>query len=103
MERRTGVRNLNGIPRIESIDPALALPGGEVRITGRGLTFAKGVRPTVTFGGFEGAIIVGSQQFIVARVPDGAESGEVVVSADGKKRNAQKVGVAVTIAESLHP
>lgn len=103
MERRTGVRNLNGQPRIEAIDPAFALPGGEVRISGSGLTAAKAERPTVKFGGFEGSIIVGSQQFIVARVPEGAQSGDVVVSSDGKQSNPQKVGVAVTIAESLHP
>lgn len=102
MERRT-VRNVNGNPRVESIDPAFALPGGEVRISGSGLTAAKAERPTVMFGGFEGSVIIGSQQFIVARVPDGAESGEVVVSSDGKKSNPQQVGIAVSIAESLHP
>jgi len=103
MERRTGVRNVNGYPRIESIDPAFALPGGEVRITGSGLTAAKAERPTVMFGDSEGSIIVGSQQFIVARVPDGAASGAVVVSSNGKQSNPQQVGVAVPIAESLHP
>jgi sugar lactone lactonase YvrE len=102
MERRT-VRNVNGNPRIELIDPAFALPGGEVRISGSGLTATKTGRPTVMFGDSEGSIIVGSQQFIVARVPEGAESGEVVVSTDGKRSNPQKVGVAVTLAESLHP
>ena len=102
MERRT-VRNVNGQPRIESIDPAFALPGGEVRINGSGLTAAKAERPTVMFGDSEGSIIVGTKQFIVARVPEGAASGEVVVSTDGKKSNAQPVGVAATLAESLHP
>ena len=62
MERRTGTRNVNGQPRIESIDPAFAMPGGEVRINGSGLTAIKAQRPTVKFGEFEGAIIVGSQQ-----------------------------------------
>jgi sugar lactone lactonase YvrE len=103
MERRTGTKNVNGQPRIESIDPAFALPGGEVRISGSGLTAVNAERPIVKFGGFEGSIIVGARQFIVARVPDGAESGEVVVSANGKQSNPQRVGVAVSIAESLHP
>ncbi len=103
MERRTGARNVNGNPRIESIDPAFALPGGEVRISGSGLTASKAEQPTVRFGEFEGSIIVGSQQFIVARVPDGAASGEVVVSTNGKQSNSRQVGVAVPIAESLHP
>jgi sugar lactone lactonase YvrE len=102
MERRTA-RNVNGHPYIESIDPAFALPGGEIRISGSGLTSARAERPTVKFGDTEGSIIVGSRQFIVARVPEGAESGEVVVSANGERSNPQKVGVAVAIAESLHP
>ena len=103
MERKTGAKNVNGQPRIESIDPAFALPGGEVRINGSGLTPPRAERPSVRFGEFEGAVIVGSQQFIVARVPEGAESGEVVVSTNGKRSNPQRVGVAVSIAESLHP
>jgi sugar lactone lactonase YvrE len=102
MERPT-VRNVNGYPRIEAIDPAFALPGGEVRISGSGLTAPKAERPTVMFGDAEGSIIVGSQQFIIARVPEGAGSGEVVVTTDGKQSNPQKVGVAVPLAESLHP
>jgi sugar lactone lactonase YvrE len=103
MERKTGARNVNGYPRIESIDPGFALPGGEVRISGSGLSPGKAERAVVRFGEFEGSIIVGSQQFIVARVPDGAASGEVVVSTNGKQSNPQKVGVAAPIAESLHP
>src|SRR5215831_12925397 len=103
MERRTGVKNVNGQPRIDAIEPAFALPGGEVRISGSGLTPATAERPVVRFGEFEGSVIVGSRQFIVARVPDGAASGEVIVSTNGKKSNPQQVGVAVPIAESLHP
>ncbi len=103
MERRTGTRNVNGQPRIESIDPAFALPGGEVRISGSALAPVKAERPTVRFGEFEGAIIVGSRQFIVARVPEGATSSAVVVSINGKQSNPHQVGVAVPIADSLHP
>ncbi len=103
MERRTGAKNVNGQPRIESIDPGFALPGGEVRISGSSLTPAGAQRPIVHFGEVEGSVIVGSRQFIVARVPEGAASGEVVVSSDGKQSNPQQVGVAVPVAESLHP
>ena len=103
MERRTGAKSVNGQPRIESIDPAFALPGGEVRISGSGLTPSNAQRPTVKFAGSEGSIIVGSRQFIVARVPEGAGSGEVIVSTNGKQSNPQRMGVAVPIAESLHP
>jgi len=39
----------------------------------------------------------------VARVPEGATSGPVVVAADGHVSNAHTVKVAVPIAENLHP
>jgi len=103
MERKTGARNVNGQPRIESIDPGFALPGGEIRISGSHLAAANAERPKVRFGKLEGSIIVGSQQFIVARVPEGAASGEVVVSTNGKQSNPLRVGVALPVAESLHP
>jgi sugar lactone lactonase YvrE len=103
MERRTGAKNVNGQPRIESIDPAFALPGGEVRISGSGLTGTSTERPIVRFGEFVAPIIVGAQQFIVARVPEGAGSSDVVVATNGRQSNSQPLGVAVSIAESLHP
>ena len=36
-DRILGKKNVNGGPRIETVAPALALAGGEVRITGSGL------------------------------------------------------------------
>jgi sugar lactone lactonase YvrE len=103
MERRAGIKNVNGYPRIEAIDPAFALPGGEVRISGSGLASRQAERPTVSFGELEGTVIIGAQQFIIARVPDGAATGDVVVSANGHQSNGREVGIAVPIAESLHP
>ena len=39
----------------------------------------------------------------MARVPDGAASGEVVVATNGQQEQSAKVRVAVPIAENLHP
>jgi sugar lactone lactonase YvrE len=103
MERKIGTKNVNGVPRIESIDPAFALPGGEVRISGSSLSPRATQRPTVNFGEVEGTVIVGTPQFIVARVPEAAGSSEVCVSANGQRRNTRPVGVAAPVAESLHP
>ena len=102
-ERKAGTKNVNGHPHIESIDPACALPGGEVRIVGRGLGPRDLRRPTVSFGDVDGAVVISSDQFIVARVPEGAASGEVVVATDGSRSNPHEVRIAVPIAESLHP
>ena len=98
-----GKKNVNGTPRIEAVEPRAALPGGEIRITGSGLRPAELRRPRVQFGEMEGAVVISSDQFVVARVPEGATSGPVVVSTNGVTSNAEEITVAVTIAENLHP
>jgi sugar lactone lactonase YvrE len=101
-ERILGKKNVNGSPRIDSVAPAYALTGGEIRITGSGLRPPELLRPKVKFGNYEGSIVVSSEGFLVARVPDGATSGPVVVATDGHVSNPHNVGVAVPIADSLH-
>ena len=94
---------MNGKPHIDSIDPVCALPGGEIRIIGSGLSPRQLQRPRVRFGDVDGSVIIGSEQFIVARVPDGAASGDVIVTANGAPSNPQQVRVGAPIAENLHP
>ncbi len=94
---------MNGGPRIEAVVPSAALAGGEIRISGSGLRPQELQRPRVRFGEVEGYIVVSSDAFLVARVPEGATSGPVVVATDGHSSNPQSVKVAVPIAENLHP
>lgn len=96
-------KNVNGGPHTESVTPALALVGGEVRIAGSGLRPQQFLRPRVRFGDIEGGVVVSSDSFLVARVPEGATSGPVVVAADDHVSNPQTVQVAVPISEGLHP
>jgi sugar lactone lactonase YvrE len=102
-DRLLGRKNVNGGPRIESVSPAFALTGGQLRISGAGLRPQELARPKVQFGAIEAPIIVSSDAFVVARVPEGAASGPVVVTADGHISNPQPVKIAVPIAENLHP
>jgi sugar lactone lactonase YvrE len=102
-DRILGRKNVNGGPHIDSVSPAFALAGGEVRITGSGLRPPELLRPKVRFGEFEAPVIVSSDGFVLTRVPEGATSGSVVVATDGHVSNAHPVKVAVTIAENLHP
>src|SRR5579883_1621730 len=102
-DRLLGKKNVNGKPRIESLAPAAALPGGEIRINGSGLRPAELKRPRVQFGDVDGAVVISSDAFVVARVPEGATSGPVVVATNGAVSNPQMVKVAVPIAENLHP
>ncbi|HVH87491.1 MAG TPA: SMP-30/gluconolactonase/LRE family protein [Terriglobales bacterium] len=102
-ERLLGKRQLNGKPHISSITPQFALPGGEVRISGTGLRGHDMRRPLVKFGDEQGGVVISSDDFVVARVPESANSGPVVVVPDEASSNSYDVRVAVPIAENLHP
>ena len=98
------VLNLNGTPHIDAIEPQCALAGGEIRILGRGLRPQELRRPAVHFpGNVNGSVVVSSNDFLVARVPEGAASGDLVVVANGHQSNSREVHVAVPIADNLHP
>jgi sugar lactone lactonase YvrE len=102
-ESLLGKKNVDGNPYIEAIEPPASLPGGEVRIVGRSLKPPRLARPQVSFGGVTGSIVVSSENFVIARVPFGAHSGDVTVHANGHASNARELKVAQPIAESLHP
>jgi len=102
-DRLLGKKNVNGKPHILAVQPGAALPGGEVRITGSDLSPHDLRRPRVRFGEVEGAVVISSDDFVVAKVPPGASSGPIVVSTNGHSSNAHQIKVAVTIAEGLHP
>jgi sugar lactone lactonase YvrE len=98
-----GKRPSNGGPRIDTVAPACALPGGEVRISGSGLRPQELRRPTVLISGVEAPVLIGSDQFVVARVPDEAHSGPITITTNGHPSNGMDVHVAALVAENLHP
>ena len=102
-DRLLGKKNVNGNPYIEGVHPSAALPGGEIRITGSSLRPIDLKRPKVRFGEVEGAVVISSDDFLIARVPAGANSGPIVVSTNGNASNPHPVTIAVPIADSLHP
>ena len=102
-ERLLGKKNVNGKPHIESIMPSAALPGGEVRIAGSGLKPPDLNRPKVQFGHTEGSIVISSDDVVIVKVPEGASTGPVIVSANGHDSNSHELKVATPVAENLHP
>ena len=102
-DRLLGKKNVNGKPHIEAVAPSFALPGGEVRIVGSGLRPPELRRPRVHFGEVEGTVLISSDDFVIARVPDGAVSGPVIVGTNGHVSNSHALKVAVPIADNLHP
>lgn len=102
-DRLLGKKSANGKPHIDAVAPGFALPGGDVRIIGKSLRPHELRRPTVRFGEMEGSVLISSDDFVVARVPEGAASGPVVVGINGHVSNPHTIKVAAPIAESLHP
>lgn len=102
-ETLLGRKNPDGNPYIEAIQPAASLPGGEIRIVGKGLKPPRLARPEVSFAGVRGSIVVSSEEFVIARVPYGAQSGQVMVQSNGHVSNGREIKIAQPIAENLHP
>jgi len=107
-DRLLGKKNANGKPHIEAVAPAFALPGGEVRIVGKSLRPHELRRPSVRFGEIEGSVLISSDDFLVARVPEEAATGPITVSTNGAGdtghiSNPHSIKVAVLVAENMHP
>jgi hypothetical protein len=93
----------NGIPRIESVAPAAAIPGGEVEIRGSGFATRTHLRPQVRFGEAEATLALASPQRLVARVPEGANGGVVRVATPEHESQPFPIAVGMQIADNLHP
>jgi sugar lactone lactonase YvrE len=90
-------------PLIERVTPRAAIPGGEISISGRGLTQNGRSRPQVRFGDQPGSLLLISSNRLVVRVPEGVSSGDVTVDTGVAVSAPVSVAVGVTIADNLHP
>src|SRR5512142_2851397 len=88
-------------PQISEVTPPAAIAGGELRIRGKG--FAKQDPPRVVIGEVGAPVIIGSDSFVIARVPEGATAGELVVESGGVASDSWACDIGVLIAEALHP
>jgi sugar lactone lactonase YvrE len=88
-------------PRLVSLDPPAAMPGGEVELHGSGLQGA--VLPHVTVGDTPVYLSMSRPKRAVIRIPEGTISGEVVLERGGNASNPLELRVAVPMAENLHP
>jgi hypothetical protein len=93
----------NGVPRIERIAPAAAIPGGEITIYGGGFTSRLGALPVVRFGEAEAAISLASNNRLIARVPDNVTASTIQVVNAKNESQPFPVAVAYQIADNLHP
>ncbi|HUS07725.1 MAG TPA: IPT/TIG domain-containing protein [Bryobacteraceae bacterium] len=88
-------------PQISQVTPTAAIPGGEFQIRGSGL--AAEHQPHVKIGDVKAPIVIGSDSFVIARVPEGAAVGELVVG-DGERASSSWIcDIGIQIAEGMHP
>jgi hypothetical protein len=98
-----GSSDKNGIPRIEGVSPAAAIPGGEMEIRGSGFVSRSFARPLVRFGEAEASVALSGPQRLVVRVPEAASGGAVRVSSGAQESQPFPVAVGLQVADNLHP
>ena len=91
----------NGRPQIAQVTPPAAIVGGEFQIRGKG--FARAERPRVLIGEVAAPVVIGSDSLVIARVPEGASAGELVVACGEQASEVWSCDVGIPIADSLHP
>jgi hypothetical protein len=88
-------------PQISRVTPPAAIAGGELQIRGKG--FANSDRPYVTIGEIGAPVIVGSDSFVIARVPEGAAAGGLVVQSGQQSSDVWACDIGILVADNLHP
>ncbi|HTR46254.1 MAG TPA: IPT/TIG domain-containing protein [Verrucomicrobiae bacterium] len=93
----------NGAPRIESVKPGAALPGGEIAIRGSGFATRNHARPQVQFGAADANVMLAGETLLIAAVPEGASGGAVRVRMNGVESAPFPIALGQQIADNLHP
>jgi DNA-binding beta-propeller fold protein YncE len=89
-------------PVILSIEPAFALPGGEIILCGHGLLASSAEQTQIFFGSAAGTIVFGTPSQLTILVPDNAEGDTVTVTTPHGSTSAAFT-LATLLSENLHP
>jgi sugar lactone lactonase YvrE len=92
-------------PRILSLDPQLALPGGEIIINSEDFDTSDINACAVWFGDERANLVALSPRRVLAIVPDQKAGGrvEVTIEANGLRSQSSELTVGRRLAEDLHP
>ena len=91
----------NGRPTIAAVEPAAVITGGELYIHGAHLASAG--RPVVRLGEERAHLVVAGDTYIIARIPETATVGELVIESGALESESRGTHLGVRIADSLHP
>jgi sugar lactone lactonase YvrE len=92
----------NGRPEISTVTPSSAIPGGEFQIRGAGLSGESG-EAEVMIGDQRASIIIGSDSYVVAGVPESAAVGELTVGSGDNVSAPWLCDIGLQIADEVHP
>jgi sugar lactone lactonase YvrE len=91
----------NKRPVISTVEPLAAITGGELHIRGQHLASAG--RPVVRLGAQSAQLMVAGDSYIIARVPEAAMVGELMVATGDLQSELRETHIGIQIADSLHP
>ena len=91
------------LPRVEGVDPAAALPMGEVELTGNYLGPHAFGLPAVYIDGDAAHILMSRPKRLAFRVPGSASVGTIEVHTPAGTANTATVRVARKLTDGLHP
>jgi sugar lactone lactonase YvrE len=96
-------KNHDSRPQILEVSPYAAIPGGEFQIRGKGL--ATHARPDVRFGEVAAPVVIGSDSFVIVRVPEGVSANEFTVHDQNNNGGSARwtCGIGVPLTDSIHP
>lgn len=89
-------------PRIETVSPDAALPGGEVELAGAHLGPRALRQPVAMLGQLSASVLLSRGNRLRVRIPDEAESGELRILQSGAQSNSVPLRVAGMIATDVH-
>src|SRR5450755_2452072 len=89
-------------PVIFSVEPSLALPGGEVRLHGRSLLASINESTEVLFGDAIATVVFATATQLTVMVPEAA-SGESVTVTTPQGTASADFTLATLLSENLHP
>lgn len=90
-------------PRIESVLPEAALPGGEIEIHGGQLGPSGDRRPLAVLDGSLAPVLLSRPTRMTIRIPENAQAGRLEVRQNGATSNAVKLKLGRLVAENLNP
>jgi hypothetical protein len=89
-------------PRIESVQPTAALPGGEIEVLGANLGAVSFRRPVAMLGDLAASVVMSRSRRMMLRVPQEAVSGNLRILQNGAQSNVVNVEVAGELATGVH-